>query len=97
MKNSKNDFCDDPTHLFSLEAACTLKFAKCDFVEDGTFILDFQEFLLCKLIYDHSEEYVYVCKDRWLGNVCGGVGIAGSEVDFKRQFLTYSGSSWNKV
>lgn len=50
-----------------------LKFAKCDFVENGTFILDFQEFLLCKLIYDHSEEYVYVCKDRWLGKCVGGL------------------------
>ena len=54
-------FCDDPAHLFSLEAACTLKFAKSGFLENGTLILEFQELLLCKLIDDNSEEYVYVC------------------------------------
>lgn len=36
-------------------------FSKCHFLENEDFILEFQEFLLCKLFYDHSEEYVYVC------------------------------------
>lgn len=54
-------FCDDPAHLFSLVAACTLKFDESDFLESGTFILEFQGLLLCKLIDDNNEEYVCVC------------------------------------
>lgn len=54
-------FCDDPTRLFSLETASTLKFAKSDFLENGTLVLEFQELLLCKLIDDNNEMYVCVC------------------------------------
>lgn len=77
-------FCDDPAHLFSLEAACTLKFVKSDFLGNGTFILEFQELLLCKLVDDSSEEYVYISQDRWRGSE-GGIGMVRSVGDFKRQ------------
>lgn len=50
-------FSDDPAHLSSLEAACNLKFAKTDFLENEAVILDFQELLLCKLIDVNNEEY----------------------------------------
>lgn len=43
-------FCNDPAHLFSLEAAWTLRFAKSDFLENGTLTLEFQELLLCKSV-----------------------------------------------
>lgn len=46
--------------------------------------LEFQELQLCKVIDDNDEEYVYVCRDSWLGSE-GGIGMVRSAGDFKRQ------------